>query len=494
MESLKQIIKDLSRHEVYLLRNLLKQQVNGCLGKRIQLFDLIRKKENPSEIEAAMILYKDKPNSAFCHLKKRLKGDLLNFLFLNNFIENNSNDNCSGAKSVFYKSLLFSQIFSAKNIPHEVSLLQKSMEEIAGQHEFPLEKLLMLEETILQQNEIDTMEEAGKVVRFIDEQCVSYKQIFMAKFYCKKLYHAAIHSGQCEIDDIEKTLEVIYGLKRLSEDQNLLTAKFWYCFLHSIYNWIFISSTKALEKANEAIDVILENPEKFTGENLSNIKTHIAVLYLCNGDTTSAAKYINHSALLRSSGHVVYLEAVDVSIQLCFCKDNLKEAEKIIRQEILRHKKKDDGFEFSKWKYYQACIEFAKGNYKNSLCLLMDKQEYCKGKSPKFILGLKLLEQMNLIELGKYDLMEYKIGAFKQLLKRTKSKNLNRYKLICKQLDELTKTGYDFVAMIKKQKTDIVSLEMQFGKCKWEPFSYEMIRFEKWLLAKVHNLKVLSKK
>jgi len=484
MESLKKIIRDLSRQEVYLLRNLLKQQVNGCHGKRIQLFDLIRKNRNSSDNEAALLLYGSKPNSAFSHLKKRLKDDLLNFLFLNNFFENHSPDNCSGAKSIFYKSLLFRQIYSSKNISHEASLLQKSMEQIVGQHEFALEKLLVLEQTVLQQNDFFEMEEAEKIAQFIDEQCMSYRLVFMAKVYCKKMYHVARDFGQYELSDVEKMLEIIYGLKKLSDEQNLSTAEFWYCFLHSIYHWIFYSPAKALGYAKRALDIAEGHPEKFTDENLLAIKTHLSLLHLCKGDTVASRKYLEQPTLFLSLGHTTFLDAAEVSLHLCFCESNLTEAEKIIERELFRHKTTDAGLCLTKWQYYQACLEFAKGDFKKSSSLLMNKKESGRYNSSKLLLGHKLLELMNLIELGKYDLLEYKINAFKQLLKRIKNKNPHRYKLIGKQLDELMKEGYDFKATAKKQNADLRVLSLHMGICRWEPFNYEMIRFEEWLLKK----------
>ena len=82
MKNLTQIIRVLKPGEVRLIRNYYKVDTNGEERRRLELFDLIKEGSVSADKEAAMAIYNTKPNSAYSHLKARLRKDILNLLLL----------------------------------------------------------------------------------------------------------------------------------------------------------------------------------------------------------------------------------------------------------------------------------------------------------------------------------------------------------------------------------------------------------------------------
>jgi len=82
MKNLIPIINSLDSKERRIVRKFLSIQTNGMEKKKLQLFDIILNKKAETDKEASKILYNADPNSAFSHVKRRLKKDLLNFILL----------------------------------------------------------------------------------------------------------------------------------------------------------------------------------------------------------------------------------------------------------------------------------------------------------------------------------------------------------------------------------------------------------------------------
>ena len=78
MKNLIQLVENLKKSEVRLIRSLLEVQSLNQKSHKLELFNLIHSKMVKTNVDASMKIYQKKPHAVYYVLKSRLKGDIIN--------------------------------------------------------------------------------------------------------------------------------------------------------------------------------------------------------------------------------------------------------------------------------------------------------------------------------------------------------------------------------------------------------------------------------
>jgi hypothetical protein len=132
-------------------------------------------------------------------------------------------------------------------------------------------------------------------------------------------------------------------------------------------------------------------------------------------------------------------------------------------QEAMTHVaiEKDDSI-YQKWVFFEACLQFTERDFEQSLVLLR-KSRIVRAEKNGFLVEHKLLTILNLIELKEYELLDYKVEKFRELIELHNDKCPERIQGAVRFLRTLIKTKYDLQATCL-QEYESLRLIMQEGK------------------------------
>lgn len=131
--------------------------------------------------------------------------------------------------------------------------------------------------------------------------------------------------------------------------------------------------------------------------------------------------------------------------------------------------------------YQQASINFVQENYTEALKALEQADSLLKDKAG-WNIGIRFMELLLLIEKEDFDLAQYKIDTLRKHVEKylqKEERDYLRYKLLSKIIHE----SGDF----KKVLTKYNFIQELFEKLIWKPNTYELIREDCWLVAKVRK-------
>jgi hypothetical protein len=467
MNYLIEIVRILKPREMRLVEKVLRTQ--SQTSRRWDLFKLIVADGCKTDEEASMALYARAPSSAFSHLKTRLFQNILEIIFPDNAAQ--IEGIVQQARYDCWRKLLLAQfLISREAFQNGIATLQEARQ-IAQQGDH-LSELILIEDQLMQvRSQIQDEEEVAAEPQAI---------------------HAMVDALRANLDAKQATC----ALERLVERQNLnplklpdsitqLAHTFAQTYVLPYQNSSFgqvrfllqyhLATHDLLQAAIAAqyLTQAIQDPHtdiNFADRMLAYID--ISKVSYLHGNESGARSALAHVFASASPQSISWLLALEQVFLIDFYAHDYARAEELLQQALAHPKLELSSFRASKWKYYEANLAYVKGNWHASLHLIQENKELFKYKS-KWLLGLKILEMYNFLALGKHDLVEYKLNALKQLLKRQKDYNIGRCKYICKMVGGYIRPGLDLQESMRPQACDTQLL--------WMPFDYEVVDLATWM-------------
>ena len=138
-----------------------------------------------------------------------------------------------------------------------------------------------------------------------------------------------------------------------------------------------------------------------------------------------------------------------------------------------------------KYMYYEACLLFKQGRFKQSIQIL-GKLKLLEKDKRGWNIALRILLVLNFIELQEVDVCAAQISSFRKYLERLMKKGeiLPRYIYINKLLVSLWKNSLDFKRTNDEESKLIDKLKSEEIGYRWSEKSPELIVFHEWFLNK----------
>ncbi len=474
MQSLVKLINCLKPGEVKLVKHYFSLKSNKENDRRNQLFQLILKGKIKSNEDGVRLLYNNITSSAFSKLKSRLEHEILNLLVLS---DSDKLGTTSREHALFSCHRIMAQgetLLKRGLIEEGIGLLHKA-ENYAIKAELNTEQLL-ISETLVRYNS-----RSGVV---------------------------ADNEKLDQLDRIDQIINARYLLAMLNSPENdpdkeaaMLTSMLPQVMHHSspevVANWHF-SMMRHLRQQKEYDRTItigkeliefIESRRHAIG-NCEEVRAYfeLALSHVYLGQYEEARKHED----LAFSKIGAALTPASCGLDRLFITylhtTHLEEAERVWqRPEVKRLLDRSDKVN-ARWRYLAAGLEFQKGDHKESLKLLTQENSgatYFKNWTH----GVALLEMMNHIELNSVNQVCYRLDSMKKLLYRYKKDNvkpfINRFEQIVKVLSTFVKNDFSFVDTVEKEQESLHLLNGS-GRCEyhWEPFGFEVIRFDEWMNKK----------
>ncbi len=177
--------------------------------------------------------------------------------------------------------------------------------------------------------------------------------------------------------------------------------------------------------------------------------------------------------------------AKEIEIYVQFYLGELNAAEKITKEIINNGVNVNTPFQISKRSFLLANILFLKKQHKEAHRILQDTKEIERDKEG-WNLGIRILSIINQLEGEKLDIVDLNIESLRKHIDRTIKMKAVRKRdvVILRLLAKLSRQGFNFKAVWKKNLKYFEMLASDDPEYRWEMKSPEMIIFHKWFEAK----------
>ncbi|MFI5171373.1 MAG: hypothetical protein ACHQFW_03230 [Chitinophagales bacterium] len=484
MKNITQLIKSLSPREVKLFKRYYAIGPKSESNLKNKLFDIILNHDLLGDEDAARLISKKDDNS-FKMIKQRLEQDILKFLLW----EHDPIDTMSKAvKARGTCRLLMIQV--------EI-LMSKGLYTIADQKLLKAERLARKYD--LTQDSILIKEFMARSVvltggakfykKFKDSALEDFriiKEKFDAQDHYRKLTRPIQFIAAKKLNYIEQARISVEQLKELSERNNSLDIKTWYLKSQTYYNHLIDNYKESKRHLLEELELANSNPKLFPSDSWGGIYSRLAIVSVYMGDFFETLEYVQLAEKYFYKESNNHLRVLHCAFQAYLYMGDYDKA----RAVILKVKKfkivKPGSFNYYNWLYYEAIVNFKIGDYKSTLNILQRNSDLTADKTG-WRVGFKIVEMMCIIEMQNYDWLDYRIEAFRKLIKSIKNENMSRATVIYELIKKLVKENYNFKTTTEKLKEKLDLLNSDIDEYRWEARGYELIRFDEWWKGKLRK-------
>ena len=470
MESLVELVNCLDREEAGMIEHHFRLQSDRHKGKRLELFKLIREKRKITDGEAALLLYQSSPHSAYSHLKKRLHNNIIDLLFPGYVKVGRTPFDQARFQSL--RHLTLGRFLSERGAWQEAE--RQLTEGVALCKEYGLEAELMLTQELLQGTVLPELEGCQPV----RPQRLDFSEP-LSREAAEHFYHhvrlALDQDGRISAELAMDLHSCAAQLEKPMPDRSQPSQTRVLILAQTMRGLEAAAASRfddCLEIVAKARDLMGRSPKQFSAKAHAKLRHLEARSLIAKGRCPEAASLLKQWKKEVIKGTHEYQTVKELWYFLALATDRIEHA-RLAVDEMMDDPALDDGFVAMKWHFYDAAVSFLEGDHERSLLLLFHNKALLKYKK-KWLYGYKWLELLNFIECRKFDLVEYRLNAFRQLLKRKDSSLVQREKYLCKIVGQLLKKNFNYQAMLNQEN------EMPSARA----LGYEVFATEAWLVAK----------
>jgi len=489
MKNLIPIINSLDSKEKRLITKFFSIQTNGMEKKKLQLFDLILSGKVKTDKEAAQKLYNSTPNSAFSHVKRRLKKDLLNFIVL----QGEGREKVSRlaqAEVDCRRMLLQGQLLLQRGIFNEGEKVLNDALEIAESYE-------MFAEVLSIRNLLRLASGFRKGLTAFEQYSsnMDYHLIELGKWLKMQQYYNRIalpneFQANKMIKFKDANDKILHELEAYDENKSSVRFTFWYYVSKVHQNNVNRNFEEARENADELLKLVAKESSIMSSDSSrGGILKDVVFIHLNLRNYEKAVAYAREAVGVFKKGMINQLRTMDYLFFAHLRNKDYLAATQVI-QDALKHKQINTGNRLIKarWLFFRANLEYLQGDLDAAAKSLSTNDHITSDKSG-WNLGYKLLQMMIHIDENDLFLVDYQIKNFNRLLspKKTETENIARARVISKVIRLFIKHRGDFKETFEVAKEEIEALTKGEGELFWDPMGYEVIRFDEWLKQKRDN-------
>jgi len=483
VEDLRSLVKIMRVGEKRLLRHLLGRTANSEDKLRLTLFDLLDKHDVKTDVEAKERLKFTSSASAFSHLKRRLKDDLLGVFLLKESSKRIAQAN-RAAQFECLKKLTQAYVLLFRGAKEESSRILESVRELTVQYELIAERIQM--QHLLRENFIGVgaSAEFTKLNRQISIDTETYQALLVVEEksillsspeYIKTVsQNKQFDEWSLRVDEIREYYDK-YKLGRIG---------FWYYLVSMEYNAVIRNFDRVIAEGILFLNLVENNPAVKSKNNIAGVNQTLGSAYL---ETRQFEKAITHFSRagqlfpiagfnrLQCLQFLVLSEAA--SSELVKALDHVTLAMGHPRIAAREHLK-------PQWLFIKSSIEFLKGDVDLSFKTL-NSEGYLMRQQDEWNLQFRLLEMMQLIAMKDEEWLEFKLDATKKFLTRHKNLDSPRTRVCIDVISNLLRKELDFNQISDKNRQLLKLCAEESEGYVWNPMSPEVVRFDLWAAKQV---------
>lgn len=462
MCSIFQILESCTYAEKDLLFKICKIR-NSTISKMTLLLDLFIHKPGLSDSEYSSFIYRDPSSTAYSQLKKRVKEELeLLIILLKPSVQNEE----IRKRMECTELLLQSQVLLGRGLKSQGAkvlgkCLKKAIERDFADLTlsiFDISQRFNIEEVISKKD----LPELEQVIK-------SHLQILVNQHYTQERKQGTF----------EKNTHLSQILHQLNFDRKnwglLATIR------QSISEKNFVKASSLIQDSES--DFSSSEGQKEVSEEFYFVKLQVLLQTEKYREVIQNCNKLRSEFVLSPENQIKLAQKEWVAL---FHLQRYEEALAILKKQLVPLSPEHSG----KWKYWESVILFRQNYLKRALLLAHECQSDLKN-SPNYYLGSKMLELMILFDQNDQDWLEYKMENLRKLICRWKGKISVRIESSFLLFQDLQRH------LPFESKADLIQ-SIHFSMLRtggdayaWNPYDYELVRYDQWFCDKI-NLPVFS--
>jgi hypothetical protein len=459
--------------------------------KSLRLLGYLTSKINLTEEAICKKLYGNvnaSSKQSFRRLQNRFKSKLYECLCLDvNVYRRDSLSELSQYRLEMRKLIMYFFVLRGRLINQEfVRLIDRGIH-IGKKYElyYDLVNLLFSKMEIMSFNSsYDKLQKLEQEVKYYQEAHDAFREA--SNFHQKLvLSPGAKARGYGKLEDFPIIIERLkqsakkYGSSNIEYLQLIISME----YAHKIYDY-----KMAEEISFRQLQLYQESPAVY-------LKARVAGSYLNLGNNQmylykfkEAHENIVASYPVYSAYSLNFYIAKEIEFYVHYYSGNLTRALDLINEIIIKGQKHSSSFQTSKRSFLLASVLLLNKCNREAHKVLQDTKEIEKDKEG-WNLGIRILSIINQLETEKLDLVDLNIESLRKHIERTIKMKAVRKRdvIILKLLAKLSRQGFNFRQVWKKNQKYFELLASNDPEYRWEMKSPEMVIFHRWFEAKVYG-------
>lgn len=480
MKDLTRLVHSLTDNEINIVKNRYSNSKANKNSLKIKLLILIKSDKDPDDRHLSQQIYNTNSNPALKQLKYRLYDDIITVLAFEGG-KTSFKSKLFLVKNKVRKYVINSEILFARGFDDLAILLLKRALKNAIKYELTSDLLTIYD--LLQRHEgqkkgLSTYKKYGLLKRH-EFNVLESKSDAHAIFY-EVMLHDMFQKNNKEsyVESLSLALSKLEDHFNLTQSVEIralsLRAGTYYGHLNEKYE-------VALSYAQEYLRLTYENKIVSSLSNQAGAHMQLGMIYLYLESFSQSINHANLAAKLFPKNSINQLRAAEIKFVSCLQTNDLEELVHIINEVKVHPTYRSSNMIGEIWRLREIVSKFLNGRYEDSLKMLRTYQNELISESG-WAIGYKIVELITVLELELYDWFEPRFKAFR-LIGKTRGSDA-RLAMIVRVLLKLEKYNYNYVKLLSDDNDLVVQLEDGLGSLKWDPFSYEVVPFHKWIRSK----------
>lgn len=486
MKGLIPLVRVLRPSEKRLLHHHLSRVSNSEEKLRLQLFKLIDSGAVKTDAEAKQVLESKGGASAFSHLKRRLKDDILNVLLMQDTSKRFAQAN-RAAELDCRKKVAQSHLLLLRGAQIEGMRVLESALETADRYELLAERLQinhLLREKFLGRGTSTELTELNARIRkdmvryeaLLDVQEKSF--VLASPEFAKKLKSRA---------NDKKNLELIEELRKLYVKFKLARIGFWYYLAATEYHSARSNFQDVIELGLKFLRLVEKSPAVYSKTNMAGVNQTVGAAYLQTALFEQARVHFESSSKLFPKAGFNRLQSLEFLVKAETVLNEYDSALLHVNEALVHPRISVRENLLPQWLFLKASLEFLNGDAKQSFKTINQDIGFLVKQVDDWNVQFRFLEMLQLIEFQDEEWLEFKFNAARRFLNRHKELLTPRVQVELDIISVLLRNGLDFDGLSGKYILMIQDCLEAKDALGWRPTSPEIVRFDKWLAGKISN-------
>lgn len=482
MESLVALIRVLRPSEKRLLLHYYSRDSNAESKQRLKLFQLINRGQVSSDSDARIKLYGDSSGSAYSHLKRRLKDDILNILLMQDTSKRLAQSN-RAAELDCRKKVAQSHLLLLRGAQAEGIKVLKSAIDEADKYELLAERLQinhLLRENYMGGQHSKELIALNEAIRIDLDKYSALLQVQERSFV---LVSPDFSKSLRRKEDDEQNLELISELERSYKTHRLARIGFWYYLASTEYYTAQSDYRKVVQLGQKFLNLVELSPAVRSKNNIAGVNQTLGYAYLMLLEFSKSIEHLGEATKLFPRSGFNRLRGLQLLAKAQIANNDLGSALRTVDAAFAHPKIKALPHLQPHWLFIKASVQFLAGEVKESFKTL-NSDGFISKEVDEWNINLRILEMMQLVEFKDEEWLEFKLNSTRRFLTRNKQLQTPRVKLAMEVLSALLRNGLDMDGISEKTHQQIIESWEGKEELLWKPDSVEMVRFDKWVIDK----------
>ncbi|MBP9151306.1 MAG: tetratricopeptide repeat protein [Flavobacteriales bacterium] len=485
VEDLRSLVKIMRPGEKRMLRYLVGRTTNSEDKLRLALFDFLDKHDVKTDAEAKERLNFSSTGSAFSHLKRRLKDDILGIFLVKESSKRIAQAN-RAAQFECLKKLTQAYVLLFRGAKEESSRILENVRELTVRYELIAESIQM--QHLLRENFIGVgaSAEFAKLNQQISSDMETYQALLVVEeksILLSSPEYIKTFSKNKQFDEWGQRVEQI---REYYEKYRLGRIGFWYFLVSTEYNAVVRNFEKVITEGILFLDLVENNPAVKSKNNVAGVNQTLGSAYLETRQYDKAIAHFSRAEQLFPSAGFNRLQCLQfLVLSEAACEAYDKGMKTILK--ALLHPRIDSREHLKpRWLFIKSSVEFLQGDVDLSFKTL-NSEGYLMRQQDDWNLQFRLLEMAQLIAMKDEEWLEFKLDATRKFLTRHKNLDSLRTRVSIDVISNLLRKELDFSQISEKNRLLLSLCSEEAEGYEWNPMSPEIVRFDKWVLKQIPN-------